>query len=70
MEKINGKMFKIEVKSPESFTVGDTRAFGEYQEGGIAVEVKMPQEIRFDDLEKSLRCPYPQGIKEMPIANW
>ena len=30
MKEINGKMFKIEVKSPESFTIGDTRGFGEY----------------------------------------
>lgn len=36
MAEINGKQFKIEVKSPHSFTIGDTRGFSNYESGGIA----------------------------------
>ena len=50
MTEVNGKMFKIQIKSPESFTIGDTSKFGEYEEGGIAIEVKIPQVVQFDPL--------------------
>lgn len=42
MEEINGQHFKITVKSPDSFTIGDTSGFSPYLSGGIAVEVKVP----------------------------
>lgn len=70
MTEINGKEFKIEVKSPHSFLIGDTRQFGAYVEGGIATEIKVPFELKSYDLEKSLRYPYPPESKEMPIASW
>lgn len=50
MKEINGQMFKISVKSPETFTVGDTRGYSEYTEGGIATEVKVPIHEGFDSL--------------------
>ena len=70
MTEINGKEFKVEVKSINSFTIGDTRGFSPYVNGGIAQEIKVPYDIKFFDLEKSLRYPYPPDSKEMPIANW
>lgn len=42
MSEINGKQFKVEVKTPESFFIGDTKKFSEYLNGGIATEIKMP----------------------------
>lgn len=36
MSEINGKQFKIDIKSPHSFTIGDTREFSPYLGGGIA----------------------------------
>jgi ubiquitin-activating enzyme E1 len=70
MTGINGQKFTVEVKTPGSFTIGDTRSFGIYENGGIASEVKIPFEMKFHDLEKSLRYPYPPDSKEMPIASW
>jgi hypothetical protein len=70
MTEINGQSFKIEIKSPHSFTIGDTRSFSPYVSGGICNEIKVPYEIKFFDLEKSLRYPYPPDSKEMPIASW
>ena len=70
MTEINGKQFKIDIKSPHSFTIGDTREFSPYLGGGIANEIKVPFEIKCFDLEKSLRYPYPPDSKEMPIASW
>ncbi len=63
MSEINGRQFKIEVKSPHSFTIGDTREFSNYESGGIATEMKVPFEIKSFDLEKSLRYPYPPDAK-------
>lgn len=70
MTEINGKEFKIEVKSPHSFFIGDTRNFSAYTNGGIATEIKVPTFTKFYDLKKSLRYPYPPDSKEMPIASW
>jgi hypothetical protein len=42
MKELNGRQFKVEVKTPGSFTIGDTTYFSPYENGGIASEVKMP----------------------------
>lgn len=70
MTEINDKEYKIEVKSPHSFAIGDTRQFSPYTSGGIATEVKVPFFMKFHSLERSLNYPYPPDSKEMPIANW
>ena len=70
MTEINGKEFKVEIKSPHSFLIGDTRQFSPYTGGGIASEIKVPYFLKSFDLEKSLRYPYPPEAKEMPIASW
>jgi len=58
------------VRSPDSFTIGDTTKFGAYVSGGIAVEVKVPIFQKYYSLEKSLSYPYPPDSKEMPICSW
>lgn len=70
MEEINGKQYKIIVRSPDSFTIGDTTKFNTYVSGGIAVEVKVPVIQKFHSLERSLSYPYPPDSKEMPICSW
>jgi hypothetical protein len=50
MTQINGKQFKIEIKSPHSFIIGDTRNFSPYIGGGIATQVKVPIKIKSYDL--------------------
>jgi ubiquitin-activating enzyme E1 len=42
MTQINGESYKIKVRSPDSFSIGDTTKFDNYITGGIATEVKMP----------------------------
>ena len=50
MSEINGKEFKIQIKSPHSFLIGDTRQFSPYLGGGIATEIKIPFELKSYDL--------------------
>ena len=63
MTELNNMEAKITVKSPTSFTIGDTRKFNAYVSGGIATEVKVPVDMKFHPLEKSLRYPYPPDSK-------
>jgi ubiquitin-activating enzyme E1 len=42
MSEVNAKNFKITVKSPYTFSIGDTSGFSQYQREGIAVQVKVP----------------------------
>lgn len=51
------------MKSPDSFTIGDTSKFSEYIGGGIAHEVKVPTLMKFHSLEKSFNYPYPPDSK-------
>ena len=70
MAEINGMKFKVEVKTPGSFLIGDTSKFSVYENGGMCIETKVPVHMKFHDLEKSLRYPYPPDSMEMPIASW
>jgi hypothetical protein len=70
MEEINGKEFKITVKSSNSFLIGDTSHFSPYSTGGLAVEIKVPVFLKFWPLERSLNYPYAPDSKEMPICTW
>ena len=51
MTQLNGKQYKIIVKSPDSFTIGDTSKFSDYIGGGIAAQVKLPIFIKFKSLQ-------------------
>lgn len=70
MEEVNGKLWKIEVKSPLSFTIGDTSGFAPYLSNGIVSQVKVPVEVEFKSLENSLVNPYAPGRKEMDLCSW
>lgn len=70
MTQVNGKQFKIVVKSPHSFTIGDTSGFSPYESNGIAEQVKVPVHIEFKSLEKSLANPYAPGKKELDLCSW
>lgn len=37
MSEINGIQFKVEVKTPGSFVIGNTANFSAYENGGIAI---------------------------------
>lgn len=45
MTEVNGKQFKVTVKSPHTFTIGDTSKFSPYDSNGIAEQVKVPEHI-------------------------
>lgn len=70
MTEVNGKQFKITVKSPHSFTIGDTTSFGEYESNGIAEQVKTTSVLSFNSLEKSLDNPFAPGRKELDLCSW
>jgi ubiquitin-activating enzyme E1 len=50
MTELNGKEFKVAVKSPYSFTIGDTTKFGAYKKGGFVEQIKTPVELEFKPL--------------------
>ena len=70
MEELNGKTFEIKVVSPYSFAIGDTRGFSDYKREGVAIQVRMPEEIKFRKLEASLLTPIPQGKHELDTADY
>ena len=47
---MNGKLFKVTVKSPHTFSIGDTSEFSAYDINGIAEQVKVPITIKFNSL--------------------
>ncbi|KAH7968746.1 hypothetical protein HPB52_011008 [Rhipicephalus sanguineus] len=52
MNEINSSPpMKIKVLSPTEFSVGDTTQFSDYTSGGFATQVKMPNDIKFEDAE-------------------
>ncbi|XP_077517867.1 ubiquitin-like modifier-activating enzyme 1 [Amblyomma americanum] len=58
MKEINeSPPMKIKVLSPHSFSVGDTTQFSDYAMGGVATQVKVPKEISFKPLKKSITQP-------------
>jgi len=52
---INGRVFKIKVLNWNSFSIGDTRNFSEYQGNGLCQNIKMPKKVDFEPFEKSMK---------------
>ena len=51
MEKLNdGEPRKIIVKGPYTFSIGDVSGLGNYEEGGLFAQVKMPKLLDFVSL--------------------
>ena len=58
MSELNGiEPRRVTVKGPYTFTIGDTRSFGEYRGGGIFKQVKMPEVLNFKSLRESQQAP-------------
>ncbi|XP_072329037.1 ubiquitin-like modifier-activating enzyme 1 isoform X2 [Scyliorhinus torazame] len=53
----NCKPIEVQVNDPYSFLICDTSNFSDYKKGGIATEVKMPQELTFKPLREALKEP-------------
>lgn len=47
MSEINGREYKIKVTGPCQFSIGDTTSFSDYENGGIATQVKQPRTMNF-----------------------
>lgn len=44
---VNKKEFKVEVKTADTFSIGDVQDLGQYVQGGIFTQVKVPKEYQF-----------------------
>ena len=47
MTELNGREFKVVVKTPYSFAIGDTSALSSYKKGGFVEQIKTPVELEF-----------------------
>lgn len=47
---VNKKEFKVEVKSADTFSIGNVEGLGQYIQGGIFTQVKVPKEYKFVSL--------------------
>lgn len=72
MTELNDKIFKIDEKSPFTFTlVGtDTSSFTPYLREGIVEQVKVPVTFAFKSLGESISKPYAPGKNELDICDW
>ncbi|KAL3207713.1 hypothetical protein MRX96_039588 [Rhipicephalus microplus] len=58
MSEINNcPPMKVKVLGPHTFSIGDTTQFGEYTQGGVATQVKIPKDIKFKSFQESLAKP-------------
>ncbi|CAO3647182.1 unnamed protein product [Mucor fragilis] len=48
---------KVKVFGPYSFSIGDTSSFGDYTNGGLFTQVKMPKYVDFKSFNESLTQP-------------
>jgi ubiquitin-activating enzyme E1 len=46
---VNKQEFKVEVKTSDTFSIGNVEAFGNYTRGGIFTQVKVTKEYKFVD---------------------
>jgi len=54
MTEINDQEFKIKVTGPYTFRIGDTKAFSQYERGGVVVQVKQPKVLSFKPLAAAM----------------
>jgi len=54
MTEINDQEFKIKVTGPYTFRIGDTKAFSQYERGGVVVQVKQPKVLSFKPLATAM----------------
>lgn len=53
----NSEPWKITVKGPYTFSIGDVSGLGQYRRGGLYSQVKMPKVIDFQPFSKQLQDP-------------
>jgi ubiquitin-activating enzyme E1 len=70
MTEVNGKLFKITVKSPFLFSIGDTTNFSPYLREGIVEQVKVPVKFPFKSFGDSLTHPIAPEKNEMDLCDW
>ena len=64
MTELNdGKPRQIKFISSISFSIGDTSSYGEYTNGGIIEQVKVPKPVSYMSLKEKMEEPY----KDVPI---
>ncbi|EDO06721.1 ubiquitin-activating enzyme E1 family protein [Babesia bovis T2Bo] len=62
MDELNNMgPIEITIKDKESFTIGDTRGFGQYVTGGIVKEIRRSKQIDFISLEDAIQNPSKNG---------
>jgi ubiquitin-activating enzyme E1 len=49
--------FKITVKGPYTFSIGDVSKFGQYERGGMFHQVKMPKVVDFQPMSQQIKKP-------------
>ena len=58
MEALNdAEPRKVTVKGPYTFSIGDVSALGQYKQGGLYTQVKMPKILDFEPLKQQLKKP-------------
>ncbi|KAL9030480.1 MAG: hypothetical protein Q9196_001398 [Gyalolechia fulgens] len=58
MAALNGsEPRKVTVKGPYTFSIGDVSGLGEYKQGGLYTQVKMPKIVDFQPLSQQLQKP-------------
>lgn len=58
MQELNGcEPKKIKVLGPYTLSIGDTTKYSKYVRGGIITQVKMPKNLSFQELSKSMKEP-------------
>jgi ubiquitin-activating enzyme E1 len=72
MTEINEQKYQIRVISPYSFEIGDTSGYSEYTRQGIAEQVKVPRQVKFESLATTLNEPLNEGVHELqdPDMDW
>ncbi|KAL6048271.1 Ubiquitin-like modifier-activating enzyme 6 [Balamuthia mandrillaris] len=64
MTELNDRVFEVKVVNSFTFSIGDTSAFSDYKEGGLATQMKKPFQMSFLPLREALVKP------ELLFADW
>ena len=55
MEEINAGELPVKVPSPHTFSIGNTSDFGQYERGGVVLQVKQPKVVSFKPMLIALK---------------
>uniref|UniRef100_A0A5K3FW28 E1 ubiquitin-activating enzyme n=1 Tax=Mesocestoides corti TaxID=53468 RepID=A0A5K3FW28_MESCO len=58
MTELNGcKPREVKILGPDAFAIGDTSGFSDYISGGVCTQVKMPEQIHFNEFSDAFLSP-------------